>query len=169
MRKIPKAAAVVEVQYAAPRAGIPSPASLRAWALSALDHERGRRRSGAGSVTLRIVAAAEGRRLNRQWRGKDKPTNVLSFPSGETVAPADEPLSLGDIVICAPVIRREASEQGKTPRAHWAHMVVHGVLHLLGYDHESEGDARVMERLERMLLAREGFPDPYQLKDTARR
>ncbi len=120
-------------------------------------------------MTLRIVAAAEGRRLNRQWRGKDKPTNVLSFPAGEPLAPGDEAVSLGDIVICAPVIRREAGEQGKTLRAHWAHMVVHGVLHLLGYDHESERDAVIMEALERELLADRGFPDPYQLKDAVRR
>jgi probable rRNA maturation factor len=85
------------------------------------------------------------------------------------MAPGAEPLQLGDIVICAPVIRREAAEQGKSARAHWAHMVVHGVLHLLGYDHELERDAVAMEALERTLLAREGFPDPYQFKDAARR
>jgi probable rRNA maturation factor len=158
----------IEVQYAVGRAGIPHPASLRAWAQAALAQARtGRRR--AQSVTLRIVAMAEGRKLNRQWRGKDKPTNVLSFPSGTPMAPGDEPESLGDIVICAPVIRREAADQGKTSRAHWAHMVVHGILHLLGYDHESNQDAEVMERLERTLLARAGFPDPYQLKDAVRR
>lgn len=162
-------ASAIEVQYGVSRAGIPHPASLRNWAQAALAQTRSSRFRGARSVTLRIVAAAEGRRLNRQWRGKDKPTNVLSFPSGESLHPADEPVPLGDIVICAPVIRREAAEQGKEPQAHWAHMVVHGVLHLLGYDHESDRDAQVMERLERALLARAGFPDPYQSKDAARR
>jgi probable rRNA maturation factor len=159
----------VEVQYAIARAGVPHPASLRNWAQAALAHARTPRLKRAQSVTLRIVTTAEGRALNRQWRGKDKPTNVLSFPSGGSIAPDDEPESLGDIVICAPVILREAAEQGKPPRAHWAHMVVHGVLHLLGYDHESERDAKVMERLERALLAREGFADPYQSKEATRR
>jgi probable rRNA maturation factor len=159
----------IEVQYATTRAGIPHAASLRSWAQAALAHARTRRRGRVQSVTLRIVATAEGRRLNRAWRGKDKPTNVLSFPSGQTLAPGGEPESLGDIVICAPVIHREAAEQGKAARAHWAHMVVHGILHLLGYDHESELDAVIMEALERKLLARAGFPDPYQLKDAVRR
>lgn len=163
------AAAEIEVQYATARAGIPHAASLRSWAQAALAQSRTRPRGRVQAVTLRIVATAEGRKLNRQWRGKDKPTNVLSFPSGQPLAPGDEPESLGDIVICAPVIRREAVEQGKTARAHWAHMVVHGILHLLGYDHESERDAVVMEALERRLLARAGFPDPYQLKDAVRR
>lgn len=168
-RRIVASTTEIEVQYAVARAGIPHPASLRSWAQAAVAAARTGRRSRARSVTLRIVAAAEGRKLNRQWRGKDKPTNVLSFPSGEPMAPGDDARSLGDIVICAPIIRREAAEQGKAVRAHWAHMVVHGVLHLLGYDHESERDAVVMEALERTLLARVGFPDPYQLKDAARR
>lgn len=168
-RRVSAGVAEIEVQYAVSRAGVPHPATLRTWAQAALARVQGRRRGPRRSVTLRIVAAAEGRKLNRQWRGKDKPTNVLSFPAGEPLAPGDEAASLGDIVICAPVIRREAAEQGKAPRAHWAHMVVHGVLHLLGYDHESERDAVVMEALERELLANRGFPDPYQPKDAVRR
>jgi len=104
---------------------------------------------------VRIVGPAESRRLNRRFRKKDKPTNVLSFPY-------DDPGVLGDVVICAAVVEREAREQGKRSKAHWAHMVVHGVLHLRGYDHMRPADARVMEGRERAILARLSFPDPYQ-------
>ena len=127
--------------------GVPSSAQLRRWARAALGRVR-------GAVTIRVVAAAESRRLNRQFRGKDKPTNVLSFPY-------DVPGELGDLVICAPVVVREAREQGKTRPAHWAHMVVHGVLHLLGHDHIRAADAKVMEARERAILARLSYPDPY--------
>lgn len=109
-----------------------------------------------GEVTVRIVGAAESRALNRRYRGKDRPTNVLSFPYGE-------PGVLGDLVVCAPVVNREAREQGKSPAAHWAHMVVHGVLHLRGFDHIRAPDAKVMETRERAILARLSFPDPYLL------
>ena len=128
---------------------MPSPARLRAWARAAL--------AGAkGELTLRIVGAAESRALNQRYRGKDKPTNVLSFPYGQ-------PGVLGDLVLCAPVVNREAREQGKAPAAHWAHMVVHGVLHLRGFDHIRKGEARVMETTERAILARLSYPDPYLL------
>lgn len=138
----------IHIQRLVPAAGIPSAASLRGWAEAA----RGRKK---GEITLRIVAADEGRALNRDWRSKDYATNVLSFPM-------QEPDYLGDIVICAAVVAREAIEQGKTARAHWAHMVVHGVLHLMGHDHIADDEAERMERLERKLLSRLGFPDPYQ-------
>lgn len=137
------------MQRLVPAAGIPTATSLRLWAEAA----RGRKR---GEITLRLVDSAESQTLNRDYRGKDKPTNVLSFPMGE-------PDYLGDIVICAPVVAAEAVEQGKAARAHWAHMVVHGVLHLLGHDHIDDGEAATMEALERKLLARLGFPDPYEL------
>ena len=137
----------ITVQRAVPATGIPSATSLRLWAEAA----RGRKR---GEITLRIVTADESQALNRDFRGKDKPTNVLSFPMGE-------PDYLGDIVICAPVVAAEAIEQGKPARAHWAHMVLHGVLHLLGHDHIAEDEAGRMEALERKLLAQLGFPDPY--------
>lgn len=137
----------MHVQRAVPPAGIPSAASLHDWALAA----RGRKK---GEITIRIVGIDEGRALNRDWRGKDYATNVLSFPM-------QEPDYLGDIVICAEVVAREAAEQGKTPRAHWAHMVVHGVLHLMGHDHLIDAEAERMEALERKLLLRMGFPDPY--------
>lgn len=148
--------------------GIPSARSLRRWAQYGLREKAvaaGLRKPVRGGVSLaiRVVGAAESRRLNATWRGKDKPTNVLSFPSG---APAPgqgskEPFPLGDLVICAPVVAREAREQGKTPQAHWAHMIVHGVLHLLGYDHEIDRDADIMEAREAKLLATLGYPNPY--------
>jgi probable rRNA maturation factor len=127
--------------------GVPAAARLRRWACAALGRAR-------GAVTIRVVGAAESRRLNRRLRGKDKPTNVLSFPY-------DVPGALGDVVICAPVVNREAREQGKAPAAHWAHMVVHGVLHLLGHDHIRAADAKMMEARERAILARLSYPDPY--------
>lgn len=137
------------VQRAVAARGVPGPARLRRWARAAL----GRR---GGELTVRIVGPAESRALNRRYRGKDQATNVLSFPS-------DAPGVLGDLVICAPVVRREAREQGKRGAAHWAHMVVHGVLHLLGFDHIRPADARVMEARERAILARLSYPDPYQI------
>ncbi|MEE2730982.1 MAG: rRNA maturation RNase YbeY [Pseudomonadota bacterium] len=110
-------------------------------------------------MTLRLVDTYESRELNRTYRDKDRPTNVLSFPF-ET--PEGIPLALlGDLVICAPVVEREAAEQNKTREAHWAHMVVHGTLHLLGYDHIEEHDAETMEALEVQTLAQLGFADPY--------
>jgi len=106
-------------------------------------------------VTLRFVAEAEGRRLNREFRGKDYATNVLTFVY------AERPLA-GDIVICAPVVAREARSQGKDVDAHHAHLVVHGLLHLQGLDHETGAEARAMEARERAILARLGFLDPYR-------
>ena len=127
-------------------------AQLRRWAKAAL----GRRK---GEITLRIVGPAESQALNRRYRKKDKPTNVLSFPYDDVLGRKGG--MLGDIVICAAVVSREAREQGKAARAHWAHMVVHGVLHLLGMDHIRPKDAKVMEGRERAILARLSFPDPY--------
>ncbi len=127
---------------------MPPAGQLRTWASAA----RGRAR---GAATVRVVGPAESRRLNRRYRKKDRPTNVLSFPY-------DDPGELGDVVICAAVVNREAREQGKRPAAHWAHMVVHGVLHLRGYDHIRPADAKVMEARERAILAGLSFPDPYR-------
>ncbi len=144
----------VAVQFATGRAGCPAPATLRRWALSVLT-----RTGRPGAVTLRVVGVDEGAELNRTWRGKRGPTNVLSFPL-EAPPGAPEP-QLGDIVVCAPVIEREAAEQGKPIAAHWAHMVVHGLLHLAGHDHQAVNEATTMERLEIDLLAQLGYPDPY--------
>ncbi len=140
-------------------AGVPSASSLRQWANTTLGRI-------AGDVTIRIVDAAESQELNRRYRGKDKSTNVLSFPyDGDML---DVPV-LGDIVICGPVVQLEAEQQGKEPRAHWAHLVVHGCLHLLGYDHVQESEAEVMEARERKILAGMGFPDPYAAASTKAR
>ena len=140
------------VQYAvggarAP-AGLPTRAQFRRWARAALAED--------AAVTLRLVNEAEGRRLNAAFRGQRNATNVLSFGYDGM-----RPLS-GDLVLCAPVIRREAREQGKTLAAHCAHLTVHGMLHLQGYDHQRDSDARTMERLETVILARLGYPDPYR-------
>lgn len=143
------------------RSALPAAARFTAWARAAA----GARGEGA-EVALRVVGLAEGRRLNLVWRGRDYATNVLSFPVpvGAPAAPGTErrrARPLGDIVLCAPVVAREAARQGKPPIAHWAHLVVHGCLHLLGHDHERAIDARRMERRERRVLAALGFPDPY--------
>ena len=139
------------IQRATRATGIPAPTSLRKWALAA----RGKKK---GAITLRIVNEAESHALNQQYRGKDKPTNVLSFtphPSPLT------PHALGDLVICAPVVAREAREQKKVARAHWAHMVVHGCLHLLGHDHENDTEAERMDAREVRILKELGFENPY--------
>nr|WP_228160613.1 rRNA maturation RNase YbeY [Marinobacter bohaiensis] len=115
-------------------------------------------------VTLRIVDEDESAALNGQYRQKDRPTNVLSFPF-EQPEGITLPLA-GDLVICAPVVAREAHEQGKTLSAHWAHMVIHGMLHLQGYDHIDDRDAEIMETLEIRLLAELGFSNPYLAEDT---
>lgn len=139
------------------RDAVPSPRLLRRWASAALGAR------GAGrELALSTVGATRMRTLNRRYRGKDRPTNVLSFPVlPQPAMPAAGPLPLGDVVICPAVLRREAREQGKTERAHWAHLVVHGTLHLAGYDHEHDDDARRMERREISVLRALGFANPY--------
>lgn len=137
----------IDIQRASRAAHIPTDAKLRRWARAALSRE--------ALVTLRFVAQAEGRRLNREFRGKDYATNVLTFAYDEGAVLA------GDIVICAPVVAREARAQGKPVEAHHAHLLVHGLLHLQGFDHERPADASRMERHERRVLSKLGFPDPY--------
>ena len=110
---------------------------------------------GGGEVTIRLVDADEGQTLNNEYRGKDYATNVLSFPY-ET-----EPLVMGDLVICPSVVAREASEQNKPLATHYAHLTVHGMLHLQGWDHENDDDARLMEDKETEILAAMGYPNPY--------
>jgi probable rRNA maturation factor len=139
---------MLTIQRASRASHIPSDRRLRAWASAVLPK--------GSEVTVRYVAEAEGRRLNREYRHKDYATNVLSFPSE-----APRGRVKGDLVICAPVVAREAREQGKAIEAHHAHLLLHGLLHLAGYDHEREADARRMERRERAILAKLGFPDPY--------
>jgi|ERR1700733_5070115 probable rRNA maturation factor len=141
------------------RARIWSPPAqeLSAWAHAAL----GRRARGA-QLALTVVGTTASRRLNAHFRGKDRPTNVLSFPAPRFAAAGKGLRPLGDLVICARLLRREARVQGKSLRAHWAHLVVHGALHLIGYDHERARDARRMERREIAVLRRLGFANPYR-------
>ncbi|WP_147653935.1 rRNA maturation RNase YbeY [Vulcaniibacterium gelatinicum] len=148
----------VSISYAVPRAGVPAPASFRKWAAAAL---AGRIREA--DLAIRIVGTKEGRALNRHYRGKDYATNVLSFPA-ELPEGVRLPL-LGDLVLCAPVIAREAREQKKPLAAHYAHLTVHGVLHLLGWDHDDPREADCMEQLEREILAELGIADPYAPAD----
>src|SRR5215468_10939310 len=138
------------------RTWAPPRADIAAWASTAL----GRKATGR-ELGVRVVGPRESRRLNARYRGRDKPTNVLSFPASELPAGADQ-LPLGDLVICPDVLRTEAREQRKTLRAHWAHLVVHGTLHLIGYDHTQPDEASRMERREISILRRLGFPNPYR-------
>jgi probable rRNA maturation factor len=138
------------VQYAAPRAGLPARASIATWLAAAA-------RRSAARVTVRFVGRAEARRLNREYRGLDYATNVLAFAYGR----ARDGALAGDLVLCAPVVAQEARAQGKPLRAHYAHLAVHGALHLQGFDHADGRDATRMEQRERRILARLGFDDPY--------
>ena len=143
----------LSVQYACNQAGLPSRPQIRTWVRAALDVD-GKR---GGQITIRFVEPEEGQSLNSDYRGKDYATNVLSFPYEV------EPVVAGDLVICAAVVEREAAEQEKTLEAHYAHLIVHGILHLQGYDHEiGENEARLMEDKERTILAQLGFADPYR-------
>jgi probable rRNA maturation factor len=150
----------VAVNYALPRSGLPAAVSFRKWVTAALD---GRIREA--DLAIRIVAAKEGRALNRHYRGKDYATNVLSFPAeiadGVKLPKGVKMPLLGDLVLCAPVIAREAREQKKPLATHYAHLTVHGALHLLGWNHEDDCDAECMEQLEREILAELGIDDPY--------
>ena len=137
----------LSVQYACHRDGLPLRADFVRWARAAL--------VGGGVVTIRLVDAEEGQELNREYRGKDYATNVLSFPYEV------EPRVMGDLVICPAVVAREAAEQGKALAAHYAHLTVHGMLHLQGWDHEEDDAAQDMENEEREILAALGYPDPY--------
>jgi probable rRNA maturation factor len=128
-----------------PRRGVPAAAALVRWAKAA---------SPARALTLRVVGKREGRALNRRFRRRDRATNVLSFTYGAE----------GDIVLCHPVVTREARSQGKSVRAHYAHLVVHGVLHLHGYAHDDKASARRMEAREIRILRRLGFADPYTVE-----
>jgi len=148
----------VDVQRAIETPGVPEDVEFERWAGAAWLGE------SPSEVTIRIVASDESADLNSQYRGKSGPTNVLSFPF-EAPAGITVPLA-GDLIICAPVVEKEAVEQRKTLIEHWAHMVVHGMLHLQGYDHIEDNDAEVMEALEIRLLAQLGFSNPYETEET---
>jgi probable rRNA maturation factor len=141
----------LNIQYACDKIGLPSRAEFRRWAKAALLDDV--------EAALRVVEADEGQELNRDYRGKDYATNVLTFAYGAESELA--PLT-GDLILCAPVVAREAVEQGKTLEAHYAHLTIHGMLHLQGYDHEVETDALAMEAIESFIMRRLGYPDPYQ-------
>ncbi len=145
----------VRVQYALPRAGLPAARTLHRAAQAAW------RGIGAAELALRVVDADEGRHLNQTFRGQDTPTNVLSFPAPAEAAGVMAMPYLGDLVLCAPVLVREAQQQNKPLAAHFAHMVVHGMLHLQGFDHQMPEQAQAMEQIEREILADLGHPDPY--------
>jgi probable rRNA maturation factor len=135
------------VQYAVEDESLPTRTQIRQWVRAA--------HNGAAEVTVRFVDTREGWDLNHRYRGKNNATNVLTFPY------ASAPSLQGDLVLCVPVVLREAAEQGKPLIAHFAHLVVHGMLHLQGYDHEADAEANVMEQKEREILSRLGFPDPF--------
>jgi probable rRNA maturation factor len=140
----------LSIQYALRDDTLPSRKHLTKW-IRAVGN-------GAAELTLRFVDVEEGRMLNQSWRGRDYATNVLSFPYETT------PVLMGDLVLCWPVVRQEAKDQKKNVEAHAAHLVVHGMLHLCGHDHEDEAQAEEMESIEREVLARLGYPDPYAIE-----
>jgi probable rRNA maturation factor len=148
----------LDIQIASDTPDLPASDEFMVWVSAALEGHR-----KTACLTIRVVDEPESQQLNLDYRDKDKPTNVLSFPF-EAPPGIDDPeilALLGDLIICAPVVNREATEQGKPIRHHWAHMVVHGTLHLLGYDHTVPEDADVMETLEQRILARLEIADPY--------
>ena len=146
---------IVDLQIATEASHLPSQTDIEQWARAALQNG-----DPDAELSVRIVGNEESQTLNAQYRQKDKPTNVLSFPA-DLPEGVDIPL-LGDLVICAPVVEVEAQQQGKTSQAHWAHMVVHGTLHLQGYDHIDDAEAEAMEALETQILCKMGYPAPYE-------
>ncbi len=153
-KTVPSQQIAIDVQQAYQSGVLPATEDFQLWVEAALVKD-----NLATEMVIRIVDTEESQSLNRQYRNKNKPTNVLSFPFEPP--PEVEINYLGDLVICAPIVQREAAEQGKTERAHWAHMVVHGVLHLQGYDHIKNTEAELMESLEIDILTSLNFTDPY--------
>ena len=141
------------VQYATKPENAPTRHQFKKWALAALEQD--------AEIALRLVDAEEGRELNRTYRNKDYATNVLTFPL------MHDPVLLGDIVLCAPVVEKEAAEQGISLESHYAHLTVHGVLHMQGYDHENDADAEIMETLESQIVMKLGYADPYLIEKEA--
>jgi probable rRNA maturation factor len=146
----PSPALTLSVQYAEKPAGTPTRSQFRKWAKAALERD--------AEVAIRIVGEDEGRELNRDYRGKDYPTNVLTFVYDDL--PPEAGL-MGDLVLCAPVVEKEAAEQGIPLEAHYAHLTVHGVLHLQGFDHEDDAEAQIMENRESQIVIKLGYADPY--------
>jgi len=150
----------ITIQRMVPKDTMPTPTLLKMWAKNALNKQ-----SEAIELNIRIVGIQEITLLNQRYRNKNKPTNVLSFPLSMPEESGEALPTLGDIVICADIVNQEALLQGKSRNAHWAHMIVHSTLHLLGYDHETDADAAIMEPEEIHILAGLGFNDPYQLTE----
>ncbi len=144
---------IATIQYVTNQTNLPTSSQFRKWAKNALRVDT--------EVTIRIVDKAEGRELNKTYRGKDYATNVLTFPLTE------EPHLIGDIIICAPVVEAEAKAQNKSLEAHYAHLTVHGILHLHGYDHETEAQAELMEGLETAIVTKLGYANPYLITEGA--
>jgi probable rRNA maturation factor len=150
----------VDVQQAAVESPALSSSDIATWVARVIDATGG---SADVELSVRVVEAGEMQHLNSEFRGQDKPTNVLSFPAGEIAGlPADATAPLGDLVVCASVVRDEAAAQGKSLEDHWAHMIVHGTLHLLGFDHEDDDDAAEMESREIEILLTHGVANPYR-------
>jgi probable rRNA maturation factor len=151
--------AQVDVQLTADDGSVPTADDIATWVNRAVDAAGS---TGDMEVSVRVVSTAEMQQLNSEFRDQDKPTNVLSFPAGDLAGlPDDAARPLGDIVVCAAVVADEAEQQGKAQRDHWAHMIVHGTLHLLGFDHENDSDAAEMEGLEIRILGGHGIANPY--------
>ena len=154
-------AVTAELQVACDDAHVPVQGDIQTWVAAAVD-QSGRLEATDVEVAVRVVAADEIRDLNRRYRNRDSATNVLSFPAGDFQGlPPGSPRPLGDIVVCASVVDEEARQQGRSIADHWAHMIVHGTLHLLGFDHEDEHEADAMEALETRILASQNVTDPY--------
>ena len=154
-------AVTADVQVACDDPDIPAATDIQSWITAAIE-QSGRRPAGDVDVAVRIVDADEIQTLNRLYRDKDKATNVLSFPAGNIDGlPAEAGVLLGDVVVCASIVAAEANEQGKALADHWTHLIVHGTLHLLGFDHENDAEAVEMEALEIQILASQNVTDPY--------
>ena len=145
---------ILDIQSASTSEDAPDEQSIKRWVGAVIDSNQ-----GDTELSVRIVDEPEGKLLNETYRGTSGATNVLSFPF-ENQTPEPLPL-IGDIVVCAPIVQREAKQQNKDLNAHWAHMIIHGVLHLLGYDHQNDSEAAVMEGLETEIMQKLGFPPPY--------
>lgn len=145
----------MDIQNVSGISSLPSNETIIQWAVLALDEKH-----KDAEITLRVVDEEEGHMLNKEWRNKNSATNVLSFPIGEPIEQA--PNLLGDIVVCAPVVEKEAKTQKIDIEAHWAHLIIHGILHLQGYDHQSDDDANIMESKEIIILKKIGYANPYE-------
>jgi len=151
----------IDIQVASVVGSVPGETEMQSWVQDVIMELAV---PGKCEVSIRIVDEEEGRELNKQYRDIDTATNVLSFPANNEILgspPPQLPCSLGDIVICGPIVEREAADQHKEINAHWAHLLVHGTLHLLGHDHEADDEAEEMEAIETRILGKRGIGDPY--------